>query len=299
MSRPHAAGSTENLPLLRELFELGQRTHAGLVLAREDFEVSLLARVTARLRRAGLEPAPSQTREMLLTTSGADLYLVICCDKRMAGAWERLTGSYEPRLRKLALYLGVRDVEPLAADLFGNLASPAKDTWARTKLGSYLGAGTLFAWLGVILRRQVADVARRKSSREISLAQPEFVKSSDPLERAMINELSGQLRDVLHVAWETLDDRERLVVLCKYREGLGQRTIAALLGLSESRISRIVSQAVARIRSTLVRHLEREQPGRWGDDGRLWHALMHVVATHLAQAGPVEHPTKAGETRHG
>ena len=299
MSRPGAASSTENLPLLHELFELGQRTHAGLVLAPEDFELALLARVAARQRRAGLEPTASQTREMLLTTSGADLYLVLCCDKRMAGAWERLTESYEPRLRKLALYLGMRDVEPLAADLFGNLAGPAKETWAHTKLGSYLGAGTLFAWLGVILRRQVADVARRKSAREVTVAQTEVVESSDPLEHAMINELAGQLREVLHIAWESLDDRERLVVLCKYRVGLGQRTIAALLGLSESRVSRIVSQAVARIRSTLVRHLEREQPGRWGDEDRLWHALMHVVATHLSQAGPVEHPTKAGETRHG
>ena len=276
--------------LLAELHELGRQTHVGLVLPVADFSEAVLARVSARLQRGSLEATPRHTGDMLRTTSGADLYLVMCCDHDMPGAWERLTQAYEPRVRKLALHLGCRDVDALSTDLFGDLSGPAKVSFARTRLGTYLGAGTLFAWLGegrvTGWGGSQARAARPRPRLLVSRVSP--TPPDDPLEHAMVDELAGRLRDLLHVAWETLDDQERRVLLFKYREGLGQRTIASVLGLSESRISRIVSQALTRIRTTLAKQLQSEHPDRWADQDRTWQALMHVVAIHLSEAGPVE-----------
>lgn len=280
----------EQAEVLAELYEFGRQTHAGLWLPAAVFERGVVVRAQARLHAAGVPAIGDRWLEVLRSISGADLYLVLCCDTALPDAWARFTQGYEPRLRKLALHLGCRDVDAVCTDMFGDLSAPANADHAETRLGTYTGAGTLFAWLGVILRRALADRARTRPRALARNVQPTPSTPPDPLERALIDELAGQLGELLHLAWEKLDDQERLVLLFKYREGLGQRTIATLMHLSESRISRIVSRALARIRSTCLRHLEHEGSGRWHDQGQLWHALLHVVTQHLSQAGPLEGP---------
>jgi RNA polymerase sigma factor (sigma-70 family) len=285
--------------MLDELYEFGRKTHPGLWLPAPVFEQGVVVRAKARIQRTGVAASADSLDEVLRSTSGADVYLVLCCDTDIPNAWARFTQAYEPRLRKLAFHLGCRDVDAVCTDLLGDLSGPVKTEYALTRLGTYSGAGTLFAWLGVILRRGLADRARALTRRRP--ARPQLVPPTppDPLEGALIDELAGQLGELLHLAWESLDDQERLVLLFKYREGLGQRAIATVMHLSESRISRIVSRAVTRIRTKCLTHLEHEGSGRWQDQGQLWHALLHVVAKHLSEAGPVDRKDPTREARHG
>lgn len=63
-----------------------------------------------------------------------------------------------------------------------------------------------------------------------------------------------QLAEALGQAIETLPEKERLVVTLYYSEDLNLREIGEALGLTESRISQILSQAMVRLRSKLKLH---------------------------------------------
>jgi RNA polymerase sigma factor for flagellar operon FliA len=60
-----------------------------------------------------------------------------------------------------------------------------------------------------------------------------------------------QLTKALGEAIEALPDKERLAVTLYHHEGMNLKEIGATLGLTESRISQILSQAMVRLRSKL------------------------------------------------
>jgi RNA polymerase sigma factor for flagellar operon FliA len=59
------------------------------------------------------------------------------------------------------------------------------------------------------------------------------------------------LRDALVKGIDKLPEREKTVVALYYQEDLRQREIGEILGISESRVCQILTQAVARLRVTL------------------------------------------------
>ena len=69
----------------------------------------------------------------------------------------------------------------------------------------------------------------------------------DPLER--FND--KRFKKALVKAIETLPEREQLMMSLYYEQELNFREIAAVLGVTESRVCQIHSQAVARIRVQL------------------------------------------------
>ena len=65
--------------------------------------------------------------------------------------------------------------------------------------------------------------------------------------------LEKDLRDVLVRAIEDLPEREKTVMGLYYEEELNLREIGEILGVSESRVCQLHSQAVARLRAKLVK----------------------------------------------
>lgn len=63
-----------------------------------------------------------------------------------------------------------------------------------------------------------------------------------------------QLAEALGQAIETLPDKERLAVTLYYSEDLNLKEIGETLGLTESRISQLLSQAMVRLRGKLKLH---------------------------------------------
>jgi RNA polymerase sigma factor for flagellar operon FliA len=66
--------------------------------------------------------------------------------------------------------------------------------------------------------------------------------------------MSMQLAEALGQAIDSLPDKERLAVTLYYNEDLNLKEIGETLGLTESRISQIISQAMVRLRSRLRLH---------------------------------------------
>jgi len=71
----------------------------------------------------------------------------------------------------------------------------------------------------------------------------------DPLDRL----LDKNMRDVLIRAIQDLPEREKTVMGLYYEEELNLREIGDVLGVSESRICQLHSQAIARLRARLVK----------------------------------------------
>jgi len=63
-----------------------------------------------------------------------------------------------------------------------------------------------------------------------------------------------QLTEALGRAIDSLPEKDRLVVTLYYNEDLNLKEIGEILGLTESRISQILSQAMARLRSKMKLH---------------------------------------------
>lgn len=66
--------------------------------------------------------------------------------------------------------------------------------------------------------------------------------------------ITMQLTEALGNAIDTLPEKERLAVTLYYNEDLNLKEIGEALGLTESRISQIISQAMVRLRSRLRLH---------------------------------------------
>ena len=66
--------------------------------------------------------------------------------------------------------------------------------------------------------------------------------------------ITMQLAEALGKAIDTLPEKERLAVTLYYNEDFNLKEIGETLGLTESRISQLISQAMVRLRSRLRLH---------------------------------------------
>jgi RNA polymerase sigma factor for flagellar operon FliA len=70
------------------------------------------------------------------------------------------------------------------------------------------------------------------------------------------------LRQLLAAALARLPERERMVVLAVYGEGVPQRVVAQRLGVSEARVSQLHTRALQRLRAHLTKTLELSESER-------------------------------------
>lgn len=86
-----------------------------------------------------------------------------------------------------------------------------------------------------------------KGGDALDFLQSEAESNDNPLDLLM----SGELRQALIQAIEVLPEREKLLFALQFQEDLNQKEIAAVMDITEGRVSQLRSQAVARIRSYL------------------------------------------------
>lgn len=271
---------------LRRAFEAGRQKWGDLGLGVEPFASGVVERIHKRLDGLGLPATPEAMGASIRAAAGADLYLARAAEAGSDAAWQALHATFHPRLRALALRRGAdaATADQMVGEVLGRLAQPPPRGGARTLLGTFTGAGSLFGWLAVILVRGLAARARRP--RPVSLGEDEATvpgsrRPADPVAALTGTEAGARLREALASAWSTCTDRERLVLLYKFRDGLAQRRMAELMGIGEPRVSRLVGQAVRRIGTAIRGRLEA-----WSNDGDFdWSVLRDAMADSLATIG--------------
>ena len=103
---------------------------------------------------------------------------------------------------------------------------------------------------------------RQKLSREIALwsltarrdgllSLEQFMSKADPLRSLMETDFRQAVIDAI----DKLPPREKLLMGLYYEEELNLKEIGAVMGVSESRVSQLHTQAVARLRTTLREQL--------------------------------------------
>jgi RNA polymerase sigma factor for flagellar operon FliA len=106
---------------------------------------------------------------------------------------------------------------------------------------------------------------KRDALESVVPATPEVADHNNPLDLLV----SQGLRHALIDAIEKLPERERLLLSLQFEQNLNQKEIAGVMEISEGRVSQLRSQAVARIRATLVHANWHGAPGEVDYQGLL------------------------------
>ena len=177
-----------------------------------------------------------------------------------AGAFEELVLRYQGRLVTVLGHLvGNRDLaEDLAQEVFMRVFKSRK---------TYVPGAKFATWLFTIANN-VASNARRSRSRrrEITLeGRDSGPMGAHPLE-ALATASSGQLptrqldnaemRDILHLALEGLNERQRIAVLLNKFEGMSYADIAQTMELTPQAVKSLLSRARCNLRDVLEPYID-------------------------------------------
>ena len=286
--------------ILRNAYRAADSAHGDLGLCFDEFAERVRTLTRARLgRTSGPEPVAAGALERALAKLHLeDLHLAIACDQGGARALECFMRSDGSRmsafLRRASL--APDEVRQLLQDLPGDLVAAPPDGRARTRFGTYEGTSSLFSWLAVILLRRRADSARdRVAGRapEPSHSTVDARASTDcgPPEELIGRETGERAAAALRASFDELTANERLCLLYRFHDQLAQREIARLLAVGEPRVSKLIGQALGKLRPALLRAAGEEGPL----DEHLRRRVRDAVAICLESLrGRVERPARRG-----
>jgi len=244
-------------------FLRGRAVHGSLGLDLEGFR----AGVAGRAGRIAAIGSGRKRTEGDPPRMAADLYLALACDAGCPDAWRRLADEFEPRVLAALLRRGVRlrEAEEIVRDLGSELATPPANLSARTRIGTYDGAGSLFAFLVTIAARRLADRRRERRRRPPENGEEAIGslfpggRESNPAAAVVAAELAQRFEAALGDGFRSLRERERRVVADRYSLEIPQKAIASSLSLSESRLSRILDAALDKIARSVRRAVGGEE----------------------------------------
>lgn len=213
-----------------------------------------------------------------------DLYLARRCDRGDPSAWRALMERHQPELlRGLSRHVDVGEAERIAAGVLADASLPPPRSPGRTMLGTYEGSGPLSAWLQTIGLRRAREPWGGRERPLHGTPEPVTTPGLPDSETRRRAEAFG---DALREGWSLLEPREGLALLWKHRDGLTQREVARLLGVSEPTTTRLLQRAVAKLRGHLLGRL----PGGPEADPGLWARLEQALVSHLEIQSSLRHP---------
>jgi RNA polymerase sigma-70 factor, ECF subfamily len=239
------------------VYQNGYYFHGDLQVISREFKAHLWAIIEKYL---GENATGDNVIRVINSLHGDDLYLAFACAKNSPQAWERFSDSYRRYINDLAAFFSpVKSVaSELAESIFADLFLP--DRSGRSRIASYDGRSSLATWLRVIICHRAINERSRKFNNTTQLdelcekADGEAVRSVEMALRS--SRYQSLVRDSLEHACGELSDRERLLLLLRYENGLQLGQIGRLFGLHQANITRQLGRVQAKIRqsfeSTLI-----------------------------------------------
>ncbi|NLY00733.1 MAG: sigma-70 family RNA polymerase sigma factor [Rhodopirellula sp.] len=186
-----------------------------------------------------------------------------------AAAFEELVLRYQQRLVAVLEHLvGNRDgAEDLAQEVFLRIYRARK---------TYVPGAKFSTWMYTIANHVAFNALRNRSRRrEVSLElRQSGLSEAHPMER-VLQASSGQMptrqldkaetRQMVQLALESLNDRQRMAVLLSKFEEMSYADIAAAMELSPQAIKSLLSRARANLREVLEAYVQHGQPPATGD----------------------------------
>lgn len=257
---PRAAPDGETLAALAAAHAAGAAAASEVSLAFGAFVEHVEGMAARQAEALALDDPRARLAALARGPGPDDLYLAAACDRRADRAWDRFAARFLPWLRGVLERQGARTDEAaeLCDETPGVLVEPPASGRARTKLGTWDGRARLSSWLaGITLRRWAArrtsaDARASGGTDAAHVADGAMRPAAEPPLAAVLGaEAATRLAAALDAGWARLTDRERLAVVLRHRARLPQARIAALLGVGEPRVSRLLSSAVARLQEAV------------------------------------------------
>jgi RNA polymerase sigma-70 factor len=227
----------------------GRALHGDLGLA--------AARYTCRINEVlekymGSARSEDQSIKFLERLHVADLYLSTACALPTDAAWRRFHQLYGNTMLQAAAY--VSTTPDAAKDLADNLPAYLflPDKARRSRIASFDGRSSLASWLNVIIGHQAINERAYKCNTFERLEDlPDFADHS------AVSRVELQMRahryelcidESLMQANQELTERERIILVLHYRDGLEGAEIGRLLGIHSSTVSRALRGAYVKLR---------------------------------------------------
>jgi RNA polymerase sigma factor (sigma-70 family) len=123
------------------------------------------------------------------------------------------------------------------------------------RIGSYEGRSSLATWLRVVVIHHAANERERFRNR---IGDPQVPDVPDELATSRMDaslrasRYGGMIRDALRSSCDCLTERERLILLLRYDDGLQFGQIARIFGVHQSTITRQIERACKRLREAVI-----------------------------------------------
>jgi RNA polymerase sigma-70 factor, ECF subfamily len=245
--------------IVERLYWDGYSYYGDLQVGLKEFEIHLLSIFEKSLG----ENATDNAVRAINSSHGNDLYLAFACAQHSQVAWDCFTRIYRKYIHNLtALICPVKSmVDELAETILTDLFLP--DRSGRSRIASYDGRTSIATWLRAIIYHRVINERERKVNGMTQFNEDIFEKAD---EKALLNiEMAlrsscyqALIKYSLEQACSELTDRERLMLLLRYDNGLQLGQIGCLFGLHQSTITRQLERVQAKIRQIIVSTLTQK-----------------------------------------
>lgn len=193
-----------------------------------------------------------------------DVRLMLAVRDDDAAAFEKLMLRYQSRLVTVLEHLtGRRDMaEDLAQEVFLRIYRSRK---------KYVPGSKFSTWLFTIANNVASNARRSQARRKERNLAPTNPDDTGAWNNSSLEQMAqaksalmptrqldkAEMRDVVKLAMETLNERQRLaVLLCKF-ENMSYTEIAETMGLSPQAVKSLLSRARDNLRDMLEAYLER------------------------------------------
>ena len=236
------------------LYQHGHSRHGDLKVRLKEFELQLRSIIQKSL---GENTTSHDAIRIINSLHGDDLYLAFACAQHSPAAWDRFTTNYRKYIHDLAAFAS--PVKSLASELAETILTDLflPDRSGHSRIASYDGRSSLATWLRVVICHRAINERKQKVNGMTQLNEDLFEKADD---RALLDlEMSlrtsryqSLIKDSLEQACRMLTDRERLMLLLRYDNGLQLGHIGRILGLHQATITRQLERIQAKIREIVM-----------------------------------------------
>jgi len=239
--------------LAAQAYADGYASHGDIDLQPEIFANQLWVVIEKHL---GSNAPPATTLSFFSTLHTTDLYLTVACSQSSDRAWARFVTVYQRYIGNVARFVSPTSdaARELASDLLADLFMP--DRSGRSRIESFDGQQSLATWLRVLMSHRATNLRMLKWNtcerieRLSGVADGAAITRMEAAIRA--SRYEAILEDCFELSSKSLTDRERLILLLHYDDGLRLVEIARALGIHPSGITRQLQNTHLKLQKKII-----------------------------------------------
>lgn len=238
--------------LAAQAYSDGYTLHGDIDLDRETFENGVHVVIEKHL---GPDAPDSARLSFLRTLHTNDLYLAAACAQASEQAWRRFVAVYQKHINDVARFVARSDLAyELANNVLTDLFMPGRS--GRSRIASFDGRESLGTWLRAVINHRAINQGLLKWNTFDSIDRAAEVADNSGIRRIEASIRGSRYESILPDAFErsiqSLTDRERLLLVLRYEDGLRIVEIAEVLRVHPSGVTRQLRQICLKLQKKII-----------------------------------------------